>query len=64
MYKKNDRVELVRMNDPDPLPVGSVGTVLSVADFGRGEMQLNMKWDNGRNLGVCIPEDEVKLIKE
>ena len=64
MYKANDRVELVKMNDPDPVPVGTLGTILSVCDFGKGMMQLNMKWDNGRTLGVCIPEDQVKVAEE
>ncbi len=44
------RVRLVVCNDPyTNLPVGLLGTVISVDDVGT----LHVKWDNGSNLGLC-----------
>lgn len=66
MYKVGDRIEMIHMgNDPDPIKSGTQGTITNVADFPPsmgGGTQLSVKWDNGRTLGVCLPEDIVKLI--
>lgn len=60
-FQVGDRVRLVRMNDdPDPVPVGTEGTVDYVAavDLGDGRfMQYGVKWDNGRTLMACVPPD-------
>ena len=55
-YPKGTRVELVRMDDPQAPPPGTMGTVLSVDDTG----SLIMRWDNGSGLNVVYGEDEVK----
>lgn len=62
--KVGDRIELVRMDDdPDPIPVGSQGTLLNmVPGIYPGETQLWVKWDNGRTLSPILPKDEVKVI--
>ena len=66
MLKQGDRIELVRMNeDPDPIPVGTQGRVVSINDvtFGRDSFtQIDVKWDNGRRLMVCTPPDAVRRI--
>ena len=43
--------------DPDPLPVGSEGTVTG----GNGS-QLWMKWDNGRSLMLLVGKDPYEVI--
>lgn len=61
MVKRGDRVRLTgpMKDDPDPIPVGSEGTVGRVTLF-----QIDVDWDNGRQL-FLLPEDSfVVLPKE
>jgi hypothetical protein len=44
-------------NDPDPIPVGSEGTIAFVDD---GDT-FHVDWDNGRTLGL-LPSDPYSLI--
>lgn len=54
-----DRISLVSMgNDPAPIARGSLGTVTSVNHWIGGEWNLGVRWDNGRTLGLVIPEDK------
>ena len=57
-YPSGTRVELVRMDDIQAPPVGTLGTVLGVDDTG----SLLMKWDNGSGLNVVYGEDIVRKI--
>lgn len=57
-YPSGTRVELVRMDDIQAPPVGTLGTVLGVDDTG----SLLMKWDNGSGLNVVYGEDLVQKI--
>ncbi|MEO8271651.1 MAG: DUF4314 domain-containing protein [Aureliella sp.] len=55
--KIGDRVRLISMpQDPDPIPVGSLGTVLRVHDQ-RDWYQVEVTWDNGRELMLAMPDD-------
>ena len=47
------RVKLVRMDDVQAPPIGTLGTVLGVDDIG----SLLMKWDNGSGLNVVYGVD-------
>ena len=47
------------MNDPYPIEVGSEGVVYNV-----GFDIINVKWDNGRQLGLVIGEDQFEVIEE
>lgn len=64
--KAGDRVRLVKMaEDPDPVPAGSLGTVLSVNRIGSGREswdQVDVEWDNGRSLMLAIPPDAVEVL--
>ncbi len=54
------RIRLLSMdNDPDPVPVGSTGTVTG----GNGE-QLWVKWDNGRSLILLVGIDQYEVLPE
>ena len=57
-YPSGTRVELVRMDDIQAPPVGTLGTVLGVDYTG----SLLMKWDNGSGLNVVYGEDLVRKI--
>lgn len=59
-FQKGDRIVLDQMGfDPDPIPSGTRGTVLYVMDdaFGMGDVQVEVKWDNGRSLALIMPPD-------
>lgn len=59
-----DRIRLVSMpNDPDPIPAGSLGIVRSVHEHGDWS-QVDVAWDNGRQLMICLPSDVVALVSE
>ena len=63
MYSKTflgKRVKLIEpMNDPHPIEVGSEGVVYNV-----GFDVINVKWDNGRSLGLIIGEDKFEILNE
>ena len=63
MLKKGDRIRLLSMpEDPDPIPVGAIGTVLDVEQVGAGEYrwyQVSVEWDSGRRLMLSVPPDLV-----
>ena len=46
------------MNDPNPIEVGTEGVVYNV-----GLDVINVKWDNGRQLGLIIGEDQFELVE-
>lgn len=57
-YPEGTRVRLVKMDDPCPVPVGTLGTVLDVDDIG----SLLVSWDNGQSLNVLYGIDSVEKI--
>lgn len=57
-YPAGTRVRLLKMEDPNPVPVGMLGTVEDVDDIG----SLVVQWDNGRQLHVLHGIDEVEKI--
>ena len=57
-YPVGTRVELLRMEDIQAPPLGTLGTVLGVDDTG----SLLMRWDNGSGLNIVYGEDLVKKL--
>lgn len=57
-YPKGTRVKLIQMEDPYPVPVGTLGTVVGVDDIG----SLLVKWDNGSQLNVLFGVDSVQKV--
>jgi len=57
-YPVGTRVELIRMDDIQAPPAGTLGTVLGVDDTG----SLLMHWDNGSGLSVVYGEDAVRKL--
>ena len=53
-YPAGTRVELLRMEDVQAPPIGTLGTVLGVDDTG----SLLMRWDNGSGLNVVYGDHE------
>lgn len=59
-YPAGTRVELVRMEDVQAPPVGTLGTVEGVDDTG----SLLVSWDTGSHLNVIYGEDIVRKIRK
>ena len=57
-YPAGSRVELIRMDDEQAPPPGTLGTVLGVDDIG----SLMMAWDNGSGLNVIWQVDTVRKL--
>lgn len=59
--KVGDRVQItgVMPDDPDPLPVGSTGTIVRVLDSSR---QADVDWDHGRSLLLLLDVDPYRVI--
>ena len=57
-YPVGTRVELLRMDDLQAPPQGTLGTVLGVDDTG----SLLMRWDNGSGLNVIYEVDLVRKL--
>lgn len=59
-YPVGTRVELLRMDDVQAPPVGTLGTIIGVDDTA----SLLMRWDNGSHLNVVYGEDVVRKVTE
>jgi len=60
--KTGVRIRLISMpEDPDPIPVGTLGVVLRVYDHGDWA-QVEVAWDNGRKLMLTMPDDCVAIV--
>jgi hypothetical protein len=59
MYPTGTRIELVKMDDVQAPPKGTLGTVYGVDDTG----SLLVHWDNGSGLNVIYGEDLVRKVK-
>ena len=57
-YPAGTRVELVKMDDVQAPPIGTLGTVTGVDDTG----SLLVDWDNGSGLNVIYGVDRVKKL--
>ena len=57
-YPIGCRVELVRMDDPQAPPTGTMGTVIGVDDTA----SIMVHWDNGSGLNVIYGEDICRRI--
>lgn len=59
-YPVGCRVELVRMDDVQAPPFGTLGTVRGVDDIG----SIMVAWDTGSGLSVAYGEDICRKIRE
>ena len=60
VYPPGCRVELLEMDDPYAVPVGTTGTVMLVDAAGT----IHVNWDNGRELGVAYGADKCRRVDE
>ena len=59
-FPQGARVGLVRMDDLQAPPIGTLGTVFGVDDSG----SIMVRWDNGSGLHVIYGEDECRKVGE
>ena len=59
-YPVGCRVELVRMDDPQAPPIGTLGTVTGVDDIG----SIMVAWDSGGSLQVLFGEDACRVVEQ
>lgn len=57
-YPVGTKVQLVKMDDPQAPPVGTVGIVRGVDDIG----SILVDWENGSSLSVAYGEDLCRRI--
>lgn len=58
MYPKGTIVRLIKMDDSQAPPVGTIGTIDHVDDAGT----IHVHWQNGSGLGLIPEEDEFEII--
>ena len=52
------RIKCIEMKDePHPIPSGTIGKVYNV-----GYDVMNVKWENGRNIGLIIDVDKYEFV--
>ena len=65
--RPGDRIRLLAMrNDPDPILVGQLGTVVDIRryDDAKGVWhQIDVAWDSGRTLMLVSPPDRFEIIQ-
>lgn len=62
--KIGQTIELIKMNDPYPLPPGTKGKITEIKQISHsGEHQVFVDWENGSKLPLLYPDvDEFKVI--
>jgi hypothetical protein len=56
------RIKLIKMDDPDPVEPGTLGTVIK-GGLVQNEMIYVVEWDNGRGLNLIEGIDKYEIIE-
>lgn len=51
------RIKMIYMDDPNPIPPNTLGTIQSIDDLNN----YHVIWDNGRTLSVIPDEDRFEI---
>ena len=57
-YPKGTKIRLIHMNDPQPVPSGTIGEVALIDDAGN----IRLNWQNGRSLAIIEGVDDFEVI--
>lgn len=58
-YPPGTKIKLIRMEDVQASPSGTIGTGTCVDDIGI----IHMKWNNGSSLGLVPDDDKFVIVK-
>jgi hypothetical protein len=59
-YPVGSRVRLLKMDDVQAPPIGTLGTVKGVDDI----LSVMVSWDNGSGFNVVYGEDQIELVSK
>ncbi|MDE5754781.1 MAG: DUF4314 domain-containing protein [Oscillospiraceae bacterium] len=59
-YPKGTKIRLIHMNDPQPIPSGTIGEVALIDDAGN----IHLNWQNGRSLALIEGVDDFEVIQK
>ena len=59
LYPEGTLIQLDHMEDPYPVPAGTVGEVVAVDDGGN----VQVRWQNGRTLAVIPEADQFHVVE-
>lgn len=59
-YPNGTRVKLVKMDDEQAPPIGSLGTVIGVDDL----CSILVRWDNGSRLSIVLDVDKCVKVQD
>lgn len=59
-YKPGTKVRLIKMDDPQAVPSGTIGEVFFVDDIGT----IHVKWETGSSLGLVQEVDTFEIISD
>lgn len=59
-FEVGDRVEMVRMDDPNPIEPGDRGVVTNVSGYPVNVVEV--EWESGRGLNFCPEVDVVRKL--
>ena len=59
-YPVGSRVRLLKMDDVQAPPIGTLGTVKGVDDI----LSVMVSWDNGSGLNVVYGEEQIELVSK
>lgn len=59
-FSPGTKVKLIKMDDVQAPPIGTLGVVEFVDDIGT----IHVKWDNGSTLGAAFGEDKVEVLEK
>ena len=57
-YPKGTKIRLIHMDDPQPVPSGTIGEVALIDDAGN----IHLNWQNGRSLAIIEDVDDFEVI--
>ena len=59
IYPAGTRIQLLSMDDPAPIPPGTMGTVSGIDDVG----QITVRWDGGRTFKLAPGSDRFRVVE-
>lgn len=58
-YPKGTKIKLIEMQDPYPIPSGTIGKVKLIDDMG----QIHIQWENNSGLALIEGIDKFEIVK-